>query len=219
MVCHIHYTTIFIDSPGLNQSFLKRAGFGACKSFDGYDTADIVFPEGLSLQNLKDCTFVEEKLNLILFGPVGTGKSHMAVAAGLAACRKGFRTRFFTLAALVRQLTEASEAGRLEKLLADLRALDLLILDEWGYVPIDRTGAQLLFQVITDSYEQKSVVITTNLEFSRWGAMLTDEQMTAAMIDRLVHHGHLITFQGSSYRMRNALMRRSTAASSAEESH
>ena len=90
----------------------------------------------------------------------------------------------------------------------ELRGLDLLILDEWGYVPVDKDGSQLLFRVISDSYESKSLILTTNLEFSKWGGIFTDDQMAAAMIDRLVHHGHLLIFEGKSYRMEHALMRR-----------
>lgn len=100
------------------------------------------------------------------------------------------------------------EKGTLERLLRDLRSLDLLILDEWGYVPVDKDGSQLLFRVISDSYESKSLILTTNLEFSKWGGIFTDDQMAAAMIDRLVHHGHLLIFEGKSYRMEHALMRR-----------
>ena len=100
-----------------------------------------------------------------------------------------------------------SQTGRtLNRLQKELAALDLLILDEWGYVPVDREGAQLLFRVIADSYEQKSLILTTNLEFSKWGGVFTDDQMAAAMIDRLVHHGHLFLFDGKSYRMEHALM-------------
>jgi DNA replication protein DnaC len=95
----------------------------------------------------------------------------------------------------------------MERLVRDLKQLDLLILDEWGYVPVDREGSQLLFRIIADSYESKSLILTTNLEFSKWGGVFTDEQMAAAMIDRLVHHGHLLMFESKSYRMTHALMR------------
>ena len=90
-----------------------------------------------------------------------------------------------------------------------LNSLDLLILDEWGYVPVDREGSQLLFQIISYSYEKKSLILTTNLEFSKWGTVFMDEQMAAAMIDRLVHHGHLVLFDGPSYRMTHSLMKQS----------
>lgn len=107
---------------------------------------------------------------------------------------------------LVLSLSSVKRDGTLNRLQKELAALDLLILDEWGYVPVDREGAQLLFRVIADSYEQKSLILTTNLEFSKWGGVFTDDQMAAAMIDRLVHHGHLFLFDGKSYRMEHALM-------------
>jgi DNA replication protein DnaC len=115
--------------------------------------------------------------------------------------------RFFTVADLVMRLSEAKRAGTLERLTREIARADLLILDEWGYVPVDRDGSQLLFRVIADSYESRSLVITTNLEFSKWGSVFTDDQMAAAMIDRLAHHGHLLVFEGESYRMKHALMK------------
>ena len=114
---------------------------------------------------------------------------------------------------LVLKLAEARKNGTLERLVRELQGLDLLILDEWGYVPVDKEGSQLLFRVISDSYESKSLILTTNLEFSKWGSIFTDDQMAAAMIDRLVHHGHLLLFEGRSYRMEHALMRQTAAAS------
>jgi len=107
----------------------------------------------------------------------------------------------------VNRLSEAKKEGKLGKLVTSLGKLDLLICDEWGYVPLDREAAQLLFQIISDSYEQRSVIITTNLEFSRWVGIFYDEQMTAAMIDRLIHHGYLLLFDGPSNRVRESLMR------------
>ena len=153
-------------------------------------------------------TFVPGKKNLVLYGPVGIGKTHMAIAAGVKACNLGYKTKFYTVTELVLKLAESRKNGTLERLLRDLRSLDLLILDEWGYVPVDKDGSQLLFRVISDSYESKSLILTTNLEFSKWGGIFTDDQMAAAMIDRLVHHGHLLIFEGKSYRMEHALMRR-----------
>lgn len=193
---------------------VKKAGFGTYKTFSDYSPDKIAFPIGLTFGDVCEVTFIENRENLVLYGPVGTGKTHLAIAAGIEACNRGFKTRFFSVASLVRQLTKAQSDGKLDKLLSDLRQLDLLILDEWGYVPIDREGAQLLFQVTADSYEQKSMIITTNLEFGKWGSVLTDEQMAAAIIDRLVHHGHLLTFSGSSYRLEHALMRQNAASKS-----
>jgi DNA replication protein DnaC len=118
-----------------------------------------------------------------------------------------FRTRFFTAAQLVVRLSEAFSNGSLEKVLSSILKAQLLIIDEWGYVPIDKQGAHLLFRVISDSYERRSLIITTNLEFSKWGSIFTDDQMAAAMIDRLAHYGYILFFEGESYRMKNAHMR------------
>lgn len=191
---------------------LNRAGFPVLKHFDGYEFRSIRFPPALSRDELLSCRFIEEKKNLILYGPVGIGKTHMAIALGVKACDMGMSVRFHTVTELVLKLGEAHRSGTLEKLVRDLQRLDLLILDEWGYVPVDKEGSQLLFRVVADSYESKSLILTTNLEFSKWGSIFTDEQMAAAMIDRLIHHGHLLLFEGESYRMAHALMRQSAQA-------
>jgi len=188
---------------------LNRAGFPVMKSFDNYEFGCVRLPPSLNKDDLLGCQFIPQKKNLVLYGPVGIGKTHMAIALGVRACTMGFRVRFHTVTDLVLRLTDARRLGNLERLTRELVQLDMLILDEWGYVPVDKEGSQLLFRVVADSYESKSLVLTTNLEFSKWGGIFTDEQMAAAMIDRLVHHGHLLLFEGESYRMRNALMRQS----------
>ena len=188
---------------------LKRARFPVYKTFDGYEYRCVKLPPALSREELENAEFVSKKDNLVLYGPVGTGKTHMAIAVGTNACMKGYKVRFYTVTELVLKLGEAWKNGTLERLRSDLNNLDLLILDEWGYVPVDRDGSQLLFRVISDSYESKSLLLTTNLEFSKWGSIFTDDQMAAAMIDRLVHHGHLVLFEGNSYRMEHALMKQS----------
>ena len=187
---------------------LNLAGFPMLKTFDTYDFSGVTFPPSLRKEELLELNFVEEKQNLILYGPVGTGKTHMAVALGVMACQMDMNVRFYTVAGLVTKLGEHYRNGKLERLSKELSKLDLLILDEWGYVPVDRQGSQLLFRIIGDSYERNSLVVTTNLEFSKWGSIFTDEQMAAAMIDRLVHHGHLLAFEGQSYRLTHALMRK-----------
>lgn len=187
---------------------IKRAGFPTYKTFEGYSYQSVKFPPAFCSEEPESLQFVPEKKNLVLYGPVGVGKTHMAIAAGVKACNLGYKTKFYTVTELVLKLAEARKNGTLERLLRELRSLDLLILDEWGYVPVDKDGSQLLFRVISDSYESKSLVLTTNLEFSKWGGIFTDDQMAAAMIDRLVHHGHLLLFEGKSYRMEHALMRR-----------
>ncbi|MDA3951383.1 MAG: IS21-like element helper ATPase IstB [Spirochaeta sp.] len=186
---------------------LSRAGFPVLKSFTDYDFSGIRFPPALTKEELVSCRFIAEKKNLVLYGGVGTGKTHMSLALGIMACEMSLKVRFYTVTELVLKLSDAYRTGTMERLVRDLKQLDLLILDEWGYVPVDREGSQLLFRIIADSYESKSLILTTNLEFSRWGSVFTDEQMAAAMIDRLVHHGHLLMFESKSYRMTHALMR------------
>ena len=187
--------------------FLREAGFPVYKSFEGFDFSSVKLPPSLPKEELLSAGLVAKQQNLVLYGPVGTGKTHLATALGIAACLHSLHTRFFTAAELVVKLSEAFKEGGLEKLLKNILRADLLIIDEWGYVPVDRQGAQLLFRIIADSYERRSIVLTTNLEFSKWGTIFTDDQMAAAMIDRLAHHGHILLFEGESYRMKYALMR------------
>lgn len=186
---------------------LARARFPVLKGFANYDFSGIRFPPALAREELLSCRFIAEKRNLVLYGGVGTGKTHLSIAVGIMACELNLRVRFYTVTELVLKLADAYRGGTLERLIQDLKQLDLLILDEWGYVPVDREGSQLLFRIIADSYESKSLILTTNLEFSKWGGVFTDQQMAAAMIDRLVHHGHLLLFESKSYRMTHALMR------------
>lgn len=196
------------------QRLIKRAGFPAFKTFAGYEYGSVSFPPSFTWEDLETCQFIAPKQNLVLFGPVGIGKTHLAIAAGVKACKMGLKTCFYAVTGLVLKLEAARKSRTLERLIRELQGLDLLILDEWGYVPIDKEGSQLLFRVISDSYENKSLILTTNIEFSKWGSLFTDTQMAAAMIDRLVHHGHLLIFEGPSYRMEHALMRQDGRASS-----
>ncbi len=188
------------------QRLIARAGFPSYKTLAGYDRTGAKLPTNLTWEDLETGTYLADHRNLVLFGAVGVGKSHMAVALGMNACEHGHTVKFYTVTQLVVRLAEAKRAGTLERLFKEIGRTDLLILDEWGFVPVDQTGAQLLFRVIADSYETRSIIITTNLEFSKWGGVFTDDQMAAAMIDRLAHHGHLIVFDGESYRMKHALM-------------
>lgn len=183
---------------------LKAAKFDVVKTFQGYSFDQIQIPPALSIEALKAVNFIENKENLILYGPVGTGKTHLATAIGVEACNRGYPVRFFRTAALVNQLTDAKAKGELGKLLKQINQCALLICDEWGYIPFEKDGAQLLFQVISECYERRSVVITTNLEFSKWNGVFYDEKMTTAIIDRLVHHSHLLVFTGQSYRLKHS---------------
>lgn len=187
---------------------LKKAGFNKIKSFADYDSREINFPPVLSIESIKELEFMKKKQNLIMYGNVGTGKTHLATAIGVEACNKGRKVGFYTTASLVNQLSESKSKGTLSTLMKKLKSLDLLICDEWGYVPLAKEGSQLLFQVISECYEQRSLIITTNLEFSKWVNVFYDEQMTAALIDRIVHYSHLILFEGGSYRMKNSTMKK-----------
>ncbi|MFW6295443.1 MAG: IS21-like element helper ATPase IstB [Halanaerobium sp.] len=186
---------------------INQAKFNTLKTFDDYIFDNIKIPSEISINDLKTASFIEDKKNLVLYGNVGTGKSHMATAIGIEACKRSKKVLFFRTASLVNQLNQAKKKDMLGKLFKKIDKAELIICDEWGYVPLDRDGSQLLFQVISDCYEKKSVIITTNLEFSKWVNIFYDEQMTAAMIDRIVHHSHLLIFDGESYRIKNSLMK------------
>lgn len=187
---------------------LKGAGFYSMKTFEGYSFEGIRIPDSITVEDIKEGRFIEKKENLILYGNVGAGKTHMAIATGINACGKGYRVGFYRTAALVNLLNEKKKGGMLGRLMKKLMDLDLLICDEWGFVPVDRDGAQLLFQVVSEYYERKSLMITTNLEFSKWVNIFYSEQMTNAMIDRIIHYSHLLLFERDSYRTENSLMRR-----------
>lgn len=186
---------------------LRAAKLPAVKTLNGYDFTAITFPTDYGREQLSDLDFLNHAQDLILFGDVGTGKTHLATALAVAACQRGIPAKFFTTAGLVMQLRRAKDEGRLDKELAAIAKNQLLVIDEFGYLPIDDEGARLLFQVIADGYEKRSLVLTTNLEFKRWGMVFGDENMAAAVIDRLVHHGRLLQFRGQSYRVKNALMK------------
>lgn len=186
---------------------IRQAGFPVLKSLEGYDWQNVHWPPDWGRPQLENLEFVHRRENLVLYGDVGTGKTHLAIALGHLACQEGVRVKFTTAAALVAQLRQAAAAGVLEKQLAQIGRHELLIIDELGYLPIDNQGARLLFQVIADAYEKRSIVYTSNLEFSRWGQVFGDDQMAAAIIDRTVHHGRMVRFKGGSYRVANATMK------------
>jgi DNA replication protein DnaC len=186
---------------------VKAARLPALKTLDGYDWDAVRFPDDYTREQLTSLEFIDYAQDLMLFGDVGTGKTHLATALAAAACQRGIPARYFTTSSLVMALRRAKDAGRLDRELAALAKNQLLVIDELGYLPIDADGARLLFQVISDAYEQRSLIITTNLEFSRWGTVFGDDNMAAAIIDRLVHHGRLLQFRGDSYRVGHALMK------------
>lgn len=155
---------------------------------------------------LESLEFIEHAEDLVLHGNVGCGKTHLAVAIGRLACLNNIPVRFFTASDLLMRLRRAKNDNRLDHELAAIGKARLVIIDEFGHMPIDEEGSRLLFQVISDSYETRSIIHTTNIEFSGWGRIPGDANMAAAPIDRTVHHGRLIRFQGESYRSQHALI-------------
>jgi len=193
-----------IEKRDLNRRniLIKSAKFDILKTFENYVFDDVKFPKNLSPDDLMNLNFVPKKENLILYGNVGAGKTHLAIATGIAARNLGFKTRFWRINAL----TEAKKQNELSHFMKQFDKLDLLICDEWGYVPIDSTGSKLLFGVVSECYERKSLIITTNLEFARWNDIFADTKITAALLDRIIHHSHLLDFTSrESRRLRAAL--------------
>jgi DNA replication protein DnaC len=188
------------------ERLMRKARFPAPKSFVGYDFSQVIFPEDYSAEDLRSLAFVDEAQDFVFHGKAGRGKTHLSIAVGMACVEAGRPVRFFTAAELVLALTRANREHNLEALLKDISKCDLLIIDELGYVPLDVEGARLLFQVMSDCYERRSLIITTNIEFSRWGTVFGDDKLAAALIDRIVHHGRLVEFNGTSHRMDAALM-------------
>lgn len=187
---------------------IGQARFPSLKTLDAFDFAAIPALSKQAILELAQCHYLEAKENIVLLGPTGTGKTHCAIALGLAACREGKRVRFVTAAGLVNELMEAKAQLRLSKLEAALSRLDLLILDEVGFVPFTRAGAELLFGVLSDRYERGSVLLTTNLDFASWTEVFGDARLTGALLDRLTHRCHIIEFQGDSYRFKESLRRK-----------
>ena len=186
--------------------YLQQAHFDLLKDFSDFDFSHLTLPSFLSPDDLLKGDFVKKKQNLILYGKPGTGKTHLAIALGVEACKRGQKVLFYKTSRLVNHLLEAKQEGKLQKFWKTLMGTDLLILDEWGYIPFERSGTQLLFEVVSDCYEKRSVILTTNLSFDEWNTIFYDEKLTAAMLDRLVHHGLLIIHDGPSYRLTHSSM-------------
>lgn len=187
---------------------LKRAKFPSMQSIEGFDFDGLVFHDSCDKGLILDLEFVEKAENLVFFGKSGRGKTHLATALGIQATRKGMEVRWWSTAALVRALSLAKKAGNPEKVIKDIEKANLVIMDEFGYIPFDVDGSRLLFQVLSRCYESTSIIFTTNLQFSQWGSIFGDRELARAAIDRIIHHGHLVKFEGPDRRMQDSPMYR-----------
>ena len=190
---------------------IRAAKFPAVKSLDTFDFLAIPALNKMLVLELARSEYVIRHDNIIALGNSGTGKTHVALALGLAACQKGFSVFFTSAATLVNRLMEARDGRHLSRLQAQLAGVKLLIIDELGYVPLSPTGAELLFEVFSQRYERGSTIVTSNLPFDEWTSVFGSERLTGALLDRLTHHVHILEMNGESYRL-NQSKRRSRRA-------
>jgi len=187
---------------------IRAAHFPAVKSFDTFDFAAIPSLNKPLVLELARCEYVVARDNIIALGNSGTGKTHVCLALGLAACQHGLSVTFTTAAGLVHQLMEARDEKRLLRLQTQLAAVKLLIVDELGYVPLSQTGAELLFEVFSQRHERGSTIVTSNLPFDEWTSVFGNQRLTGALLDRLTHHVHILEMNGESYRLKQSRARR-----------
>ena len=196
---------------------IRAARFPVVKNFDTFDFIAMPGLNKMLVLELARCEYILRRENIIALGNSGTGKTHVALALGLAACQKGFSVGFTTAAALVSQLLEARDERRLLKLQRDLASVKLLIIDELGYVPLSPSGAELLFETFSQRYERGSTIVTSNLPFEDWTSVLGSERLTGALLDRLTHHVSILTMNGDSYRLKQSAGRRRVLARAAQD--
>lgn len=184
---------------------IRQASFPVIKTLENFDFKVIPSLNKPKVLKLMQGDYVHKKENVILVGSSGVGKTHIAIALGYEACRQGLKVKFYTAAGLINELIAAQQEYRLSRLEKQWLIPHVVILDELGYIPFSKTGAELLFQFCSARYERGSLIITSNLEFPRWTEVLGDEQMTAALLDRLTHNAHILNINGESFRFRQAL--------------
>lgn len=190
---------------------IKAAKFPAVKSLDSFDFKAIPALNKMQVLELARCEWVERRENVIALGPSGTGKTHIALGLGLSACQKGLSVGFVTAAALVHELMEARDERRLLRLQKQMVRHKLLIIDELGFVPLSKTGAELLFKLISQRYERGATLITSNLPFDEWTETFGSERLTGALLDRLTHHVNILEMNGESYRLGQSKARQDKA--------
>jgi DNA replication protein DnaC len=191
---------------------IKAAKFPPTKSLDSFDFKAIPKLNKMQVLELARCEWIERRENVIALGPSGTGKTHVSLGLGLAACQKGMSVSFTTAATLVNELMEARDERRLLRLQKQLAAVKLLIIDELGFVPLSKTGAELLFELISQRYERGSTMITSNLPFDEWTETFGTERLTGALLDRLTHHVNILEMNGDSYRLGQSRARKAEAS-------
>jgi DNA replication protein DnaC len=187
---------------------ISKARFPVMKTLDGFEFSAIPSLNKALVLELSRGNYIEKRENIIFMGSYGTGKSHLAISLGISACRQGKRVRFSTAAGLINDLLEAQAQFKLGKLEASLARYDVIVLDELGFVPFTKEGAEALFTFCSGRYERGSLIITTNLDFARWKEIFGDEALTGALLDRLTHRCHIIEMNGDSYRFKENLKRR-----------
>jgi len=190
---------------------IKAAKFPSVKSLDSFDFRAIPALNKMQVLELARCEWIERRENVIALGPSGTGKTHIALGLGLSACQKGLSVSFVTAAALVHELMEARDERRLLRLQKQMVGYKLLIIDELGFVPLSKTGAELLFELISQRYERGSTLITSNLPFDEWTETFGSERLTGALLDRLTHHVNILEMNGDSYRLGQSKARQNNA--------
>jgi len=184
---------------------VRNAGFPYVKTLDEYDFKHLPHIQEAFIQELATCNYIKKRQNILLIGPPGVGKSHLAIGLGMIACREGFQVKFQTAANMTTELVEAQEYKRLAKLQRTLSKVDLLILDELSYLSFNRHQSELLFNVISERAERASMIVTTNLPFSKWTELFDNSMMVVAMIDRLTYRSHVVDMNGPSYRLSSSL--------------
>ena len=192
---------------------IRQARFPVVKSLDTFEFLAIPSLNKALVLELARCEF-RPRENVLPLGNSGTGKTHIALALGLAACQKGHRVRFTTAAALVHELIEAKDERRLLRFQKQIASYELLIIDELGFVPLSKTGAELLFEVFSQRYERGSTLVTSNLPFNEWTEVLGSERLTGALLDRLTHHVHILEMNGESYRLKQSKRKRGSPPNS-----